>query len=125
MLAAPGMVTEAFMAARRAPESESRVSAVGTPEADEEFVALVALPALSARVALVGDAGAVALAQFAADVQAQAAGAAFGREKGFEQVALHRRLHGRAVAPDHQPYRAVPHRQRLHLDGAGAARRVA
>jgi hypothetical protein len=44
----------------------------------------------------------MALAQLAADVQAQAAGPALGREEGLEQVALHRGFQRRAIAPDLQ-----------------------
>ena len=42
----------------------------------------------------------MALAQFSADVQAQPAGAALGREEGLEQVALDRLVQWRAIAPD-------------------------
>ena len=70
----------------------------------------------------------MALAQLPANIEAQAAGAALGREEGLEQMPLHGFVHGRSVAPHLQADLAGRriargHRQRVGL-GAHVAQGV-
>src|SRR4051812_1466047 len=77
----------------------------GRRKRNEEVVALGTVG--SERAPLVADGGAVALVEFPAQEQAQAARPALGREEGLEEVALHRRLERRTIAP-HLQVRALP-----------------
>ena len=75
---------------------------LGLRKATEKALPSIRAAGRAAHCTPVADGCAVAFAQLAADVQAQAGGAAFGGEERLEQVLLHRLFQRLAVAPDLQ-----------------------
>ena len=67
---------------------------------NHKFIAIHGLGIHGVRAALVGDSASMALTQLSAYIKSQTAGAAFGREEWFEQVAFHGLFHRVPITPD-------------------------